>query len=282
MILFRLAASLLVLSLGVSANTYAQSLRIRSSALNQTKKVTSPWSPSLRYSVLTDYAEDAKPRGYTQSIGLGTGYKFNDHWSVSTEVSLRAQTFNGQIDKGVEQSSTEAVNPSTALEVDYSRPFLRRHRLTFFAHGEPLWDQPSRIEGYKGLVGGGASITLNFFGNRFRQSHVLDATELLNTFKYAEDTTANPDMFYTYKIVNSLSVYRKLRLSYSWGIKLTRYTDAFVGYSYSNTISLSTSWNAIGFALAYDNGGYTDNGDVSLWYLDQYRRVALAMVNYAF
>lgn len=270
---------------GLSAS--AQSLRIRSGVphiqgAEAVSPVVSPWSSFLRYSVLSDYADPAQPRSYTQSLRAGLGYKIDENWSMSGDFSVRAETVNGQIDKDREESYAETLNGSTAVELDFQKAFLGNHSYTFFAHGEPLWDEASRREGYKGIVGGGASLSLAFFNKRYSMDHVFDVSQLMNTFKYSIDTTANPDIFYTYKLVNSIRLFEKLRLSYSWGLKLTRYTDAFTSYSYSNTISLSTAWRKWGMAVAYDNGGFTDNGEMSLWYVDQYRRVVIAMLSYTF
>ena len=263
------------------AQAHAQSLRLRTTSPSLSR-TSDDISGFLRYSALTDYAESEQPRAYTQSLRAGMAYKLDDNWSVSGDASLRFETFNGQIDKGPEETKTETLNPSVGLELDYEHSFMETHSYTFFVHGEPLLDQPSRLEGYKGLVGGGASLNLGFFKKRYALEQILDVSELINTFKYATDTAANPDMFYTYKLVNSVRLFANCRLAYTWGLKVTRYMDDFYGYSYSNTLSLSTAWRKFTLALAYDNGGFTDNGEVSLWYIDHYRRVGIASVSFAF
>jgi hypothetical protein len=272
-------AVLLALS---SLTAAAQSLRIRSSTPKVEEPAEAAWSGYARYGVLTDLNESESPRAYTQSIRMGTNYKLDSHFSVAADASVRYETLNGQIDKGQEQTYTESVNPSTAIEVDYDHSFFERHSYTLFLHGEPLWDQPSRYEGYKGIAGGGGSLVFSFFEKRWTLNQVLDVSELMNSYAAAIDGSANPDLFFTYKLSNSVRLYEALRLSYTFGLKVTRYMDDFIGYSYDNTLSLSTTWQHWGFALAYENGGFTDNGDVSLWYIDEYRRLVAFSVNYGF
>jgi hypothetical protein len=275
--------SLAALTLTLTAEpARAQSLRQRADTPRRSSRPADPWTGSVRYSVLTDYADSAQPRGYNQGVRAGLNYQFDQNWAMSGEASVRAETYNGQIDKSREQTYAETLNPSVAAELDYQRRFGGAHSYTLFAHGEPLLDEPSRREGYRGIIGAGASLSLGFFGKRYSMDHILDISELINTFDYAGNLEPNPDMFYTYKFVNSLRFWKTYRFSVSWGVKVTRYLDHFVGYSYSTTISLSKSWRHFALGAAYDNGGFTDDGQVRLWYLDQYRRVAMLMLNYSF
>jgi hypothetical protein len=63
---------------------------------------------------------------------------------------------------------------------------------------------------------------------------------------------------------------------------MTRYLDGFTGYSYNNTLSLAKSWEKMTVAFSYENGGFTDNGEVNMWYVDRYRRLMFLSANYAF
>ena len=108
---------------------------------------------------------------------------------------MRAEFVNGQIDKGQEQGYDEVVSPSTSLELDFDGKISHEHKYSAFLHGEPLWDEASRLEGYKGLVGFGGELDLNFFRKTYAFFNSLDATELINTFKYGSDLSANPDYF---------------------------------------------------------------------------------------
>jgi hypothetical protein len=242
----------------------------------------SPWELSLGYSISTDYADTTTPRSYTNSVLAGVDYHFDANWSLGLEVGVRAETIDGQIPKEVQQSYAETVSPSTAIELDYTEHFWRSHKFLLFLHAEPLWDDASRLEGYQGLYGGGGSLIFNFFGKTYTLAQTIDATELYNTFAYATDTTSNPDYFYTYKLVNALHFWGSYKIAYTFGFKATRYMDDFWGYNYQNSISIGKSWQNFSASLVYTNGGFTDDGTVSLWYIDEYRSIGQLILNYSF
>lgn len=260
----------------------AQSLRVRTGVPQKYFVAPDPWSGYFRYNIATDYAEQEQPRAYTHVLGGGAKYSINDNWSVTADLTMKTESINGQIEKGPEQSKTEVLNPSVAMEVDYERRFYETHGYTLFMHGEPLMDEPSRLEGYRGIVGVGAAVTFGFFNRRYQFSNTVDASNLINTYDYSLAGASNPDMFYTYKMGHSLRIWRTVKLGYAFGLKLTRRLDASTKHAYNNTVSISNTWRSISMALAYDNGGYTDDGSVSMWYIDQYRRVFQFKVNYSF
>jgi hypothetical protein len=264
-----------------SGSVHAQVLRTRT-GVPRTYETPDPWSGYFRYNIATDYAETEQPRGYVQVLGGGAKYQFDSNWSVSADLTLKMETFNGQIEKGPEQSKAETLNPSTAVELDYEGKFADTHSYTYFVHGEPLWDEPSRLEGYKGIAGGGAELSLGFFNRHWVISQVLDISELLNSYDYSLETSSNPDMFYTYKLSNGFRLAPTLRFAYTFGVKLTRDLDASTKYNYNNAFTLSNTWKNWTVALVYENGGFTDDGTIHLWYIDQYRRVGQLMVNYTF
>ncbi len=128
----------------------------------------------------------------------------------------------------------------------------------------------------------GGSVTLRLLNRRWILSNDLSIAEMINTYSYGSDLNANPDYFWTYKLSNVFRVYKGFRATYTFGAKVTRYMDEFIGYNYSNSVSLSYVWPRVSLALAYDNGGFTDDGTISLWYIDQHRRLGRMIVGYTF
>ncbi|MGE4133864.1 MAG: hypothetical protein AB7F86_19665 [Bdellovibrionales bacterium] len=257
--------------------------QIKGSQLTQVPKPTpSRWHPSIYYGISSDLADSRTPRSYNHLVGVSTEYMLAPDWSLNWEGGLRYEVINGQIPKGQEQSETEVLNPSTSLGIDFHRSFFQRHRYSLFASGEPLFAEESRLEGHKGLMSAGGSVRFSFFNRRYTMSHSIVSTGLINTYKYSSDLTANPDYFYTYSFNNSIKFLRTFKFGAGFGMKVTRYLDGFVGYSYGTRFSLSNSWRNLTASIAYENGGFTDDGYVDLWYLDQYRRIFRLTVSYAF
>jgi len=245
------------------------------------KPAPSPWSTNLRYGFGSNYADERKPRAYDHVVAAEIEYKINSAWAADFGLSAKAETIDGQIPKGEEQEYEETVSPGTSFGLSYNGMF-GNHNYLLGAHAEPLWDRDSRLEGHQGILGAAGVVKFNFFNKRFSMAHTLDGSAMINTYHYGSNLKANPDYFWTYKWKNDVRVFRTWKVSYSFGAKVTRYLDGFVGYSYNNTFSLSKSWGGATAALSYDNGGFTDDGYVRMWYVDEYRRVARFMVSYAF
>jgi hypothetical protein len=93
---------------------------------------------------------------------------------------------------------------------------------------------------------------------------------------------ANPDYYYGYSLSNSVRLWRALKFSYTWGIRYTRYLDDYLSYGYSNSYGLSYAFDSILVSLNYSAGGFTDDGEVSLWFIDDYRRVVSMSLAYSF
>ncbi len=275
-----LALALLVLFLALGPNSEAT--QIQTTAKMPMLDARSPWSGSLKYGLSSDFASDRKPRGYENILIGDVGYRFNRRWSAGLTASARFLTLDGQIPKGREQDYSEVLEPGTSLEALYSRPFYQSHSFSVVMHGEPLWAKDSRLEGHRALLGIGSALAFGFFAKRFTMTHALDATSLINEYKTNSSGVANPDYFYTYKWINSFRFWQTYKASYTFGAKVTRYLDDFIGYSYSNSFSISKSWQNFSLALAYDNGGFTDEGYIALWYIDEYRRIGRLMMSYAF
>lgn len=275
-------AALMAFTLSARAYTFTPSSSyLKQPLLPNGKPAPSPWSTALRYGVATDYADHRQPRGYEHVVAAEIAYTIDKNWGAGLNLGVTAETIDGQIPKGQEQEYHETLNPSTSLNLGYEDDFYQ-HGYSAGLFLQPLWDEPSKLEGYKALFGGGGNVKLNFFSKRFSMTHSLGAFSLVNTYHYGSNLRANPDNFYTYKWKNDLRLFKTWKLSYSFGAKVTRYLDGFVGYSYNNTVGVSKAWGPATAALTYDNGGFTDDGYLRFWYIDEYRRIFRLMVSYAF
>lgn len=237
---------------------------------------------SLQYLTFSDFADNRNPRAYTHSFTAGAEYGLGSNFSISAELGLRAETIGGQIEKGAEQTYDEVISPSTEFAISYDRHFLTNHSFGADLHGEPLWDQASRLEGYKGVIGADGRAILRFWDRRYAMGLNLDLSSLINTYPDRADNSPNPDYFYTMKWSHSFAIWSSLKFSYTFGAKVTRYLDGFIGYSYSEKYGLAYSWQRLTVAGIYTNGGFTDDGEVSLWFVDKYRRIGMLVVSYAF
>lgn len=258
----------------------AQTLRLR--ADKELHEATNDWPVSFRYGFGSDFADTRTPRAWNNALGLSFGHNLSEHWSAAVDLGVSAVFVDGKIDKDKQETYAETVNPSTALGLEYGRPFFGRHNWTFGVSVEPLWDEPSRIEGYKGIAGAYTGVTFKLFSKMYTMSHTLSFSNLINSFPYDSEGGSNPDYFYIYGFSNSIRFLKTYKAFYNFGIKMTRYLDGFLSYNYTNTIGLGRSWDKTTVSLTYENGGFTENGDFSLWYLDRYRRLVRLNIGYSF
>ncbi|MGE0762704.1 MAG: hypothetical protein AB7N80_05450 [Bdellovibrionales bacterium] len=271
---------ILILIGGLQANALAASAKTPKSVVKVDAPKVSSWSFGTSYGVSTDLADRSMPRLYYQGLSVDIGYVINPRWNLSMGLSANFTTVDGQIDKKQEDSALEStgVNPSLNLSYnpgDFSPWFIN-------AGGTALMDTASRRGGYLGLLSMSGGGTWNFFDDRFSMTHSLALSELLNSYDYSSGGAANPGTSVTYSWGNTLKLGSHFSLSAGFGLKQTRYLDGFWDYSYSNTASLSVLGEAWSMSLSTGNGGYTEDGRVSLWYIDQYRRIVSFSAAYQF
>ncbi|MBK7843095.1 MAG: hypothetical protein IPJ71_05270 [Bdellovibrionales bacterium] len=242
----------------------------------------SAWSGVIRYSVLTDLAQEVNPRSYTHGFLGSLEYSFNSSWSLGGDVSFRAGTVGDQIYKAPQQSKGERIDPEAGIVLNYEFLFFGNNSLKFFGGFDVFLDESSRLEGYLGLFSVGTEMNLVFSDVGLVMGHSFVISEMANTFEYSTEGSANPNLYYNYSFSNSLSFMKSLALNYTFGFKMTQYLDDYLSYSYSNKYGISAKWGQLSTGLSYENGGFTDDGYVDLWYIDAYRRLLKLTLSYLF
>ncbi len=260
-----------------SPSTLSADLDEKSSKAKESK-----FSANLSYGASTDYADTSDPRSYRHSLSTGLDYELNSQLSLGVAAGLATQTINGQISKGPEETYAETLDVSASLDLSYAKKFWDRHSYSVSGSYEPLFTEDSRIEGHRAILGVSSGLTLGFFAKRYSLSQSVSASNLINRYEFNTKGGYNPDTFYSYSLTNSLRFFKTFKLSHTFGVRATRYLDGFVGYAYSHKLSLAKSWQSVTASLSYTNGGFTDDGYVRLWYLDQYRRIYQLGLSYAF
>lgn len=240
------------------------------------------WSGLFAYGSMTDLADSRSPRAFTHSFdGMGE-YHFNESWSLAGNLSLGVTSVNGQIPKDPNQSKGETLSPEAGLGLRHRFLFANKNRLISSGSWTSFMDEASRREGYLGLLSLGSQLVLPFKDLNYTMSHGFSLSHLMNTYEYGSNQLANPYLYLSYHLSNAWNFWAQWYLGYDFGIKMTRFLDDYFSYSYSNRYTLSYDGNPLSVELSYENGGFTDHGDVDLWYIDGYRRIVKANVAYAF
>src|SRR5262245_39290140 len=120
----------------------------------------SPWQTSASYGVTTDFMERESPRAYAQDLLLGLQYQWTDTWSLAGSLAGKFVTYDGEIEKGQEQSYAETINPTARISASHITPFAERHTWRQFFGNVFLLDESSRREGYLALPYLGTQVSL--------------------------------------------------------------------------------------------------------------------------
>lgn len=271
-----------------SLQSQAVSQRTRAAAMRnsplplQNEKDEEKWPISFYYGLSSDFADQTSPRSYTHFTGVNLVYLASEKWSVSGALGFTADLIDGQIQKRPEQSYSETINPSLSLSGLFADSLSESVSYSFNLHVDPFFDSQSRYEAYRYMYGLRSGIFFSLAKGKYLMGHSVDFSELVGDYSYDSRKNANPDTYYTYSWSNSFRPHKKIDLSYSFVLRLTRLTNSETTYSYNNNLSLSTFTKNWVFSMVYSNGGFTEQGEVNLWYLDQYRRVMRFLAVYNF
>lgn len=242
--------------------------------------VESPWTLGANYSVATDLADSSDSRLYFQNLGASIGFQINQRWAVSGGLTGSFTTLDGQIEKRQEETVLESTGFSPSFGLMYS-PNLESPWMVS-GNGSLLLDSASQREGYLGVAGASVSHNSSFWEERIGVTNALSVTELINRFEKNSSGTFNPGTSITYSLGTNLKMTDNLGISASFGLKRTRYLDGFWDYSYGSTVAISLNGENWSASLATSQGGYTEDGTVSLWYLNEYRRIVSVSFGYRF
>lgn len=252
---------------------------------DEEEKEKSPFGASVGYSISTDFAEELEPRLYRHNVSVGASYKVKDYFSLSFSTGYFFKTLDSSISDYEEDSGISHVSLgiSRGLSKKLGRFAGAEHSVSAGLSGSIPMMEDDRIEGARGSVGIGPSLSSKFFDGLFSLSNRVYYRFIFNKFDFSPISN-NPtsNAAYGWSIGSSIPIVGKLSAGLGFGMRRTRYTDGFHSFSYSNSQSLNYSLGSLSMSVSHSNGGYTDDGKVEFWYIDKYRRLVSANVGYSF
>lgn len=272
----------------LSVPSEAVNQRTRSAALRnspvpiQNENDEERWPVSVYYGLSSDYADSRSPRSYTHFLGVNVTYIATEKWSFNGSFGGTADLIDGQIQKRPEQSYAETVNPSLSLSALFADSINDKLSYSVNGHVDPFFDPQSRYEAYRYMYGVRGGLFLSLFKGKYLMGNSIDVSELVGDYSYNSQQQANADTYYTYSWSNSFRPNRKLDISYSFVLRMTRLTNSELTYAYNNNLAVSTFLKKWVLSAVYSNGGFTEQGEVNFWYLDQYRRLLRCIAVYNF
>jgi hypothetical protein len=276
-----LRSSLLLLGLLVSFGARAQQESL-ATTIKSPAPVKSAWSSELSYDFMTDFADERPSRSYTHSVRGEVEYEFYPGWSVLAGLRGSADTADNRIQKEQQTSHVDTFSPMADVGVGYGGKFGNEHIYSVGAKAFFPMSEDARAEGYKAIVTETALLGLSIFPKRLKLGQLVSATQIANVYYYGTRGAINHDSSYGYKASLSLVLGAGFSTVVAYGVKTSHYLDGYWGYSYGSEVALTKKWTSLAAALAYVNGGYTDDGRVRMWFVDEYRRIVAASLSYAY
>lgn len=243
------------------------------------------FSFSLAYGVNSDLADQLRPRIFNHTLNGSGSYNVRDWFQVTAGVGAFFTTLGSSVSKYKEDSGISSVSLglSRSLSQDLGTFLGAKHSASIAVSGGLPLTEESQIEGYLGNIGAGPVLSSSFFDGILNVTNVLSYSQIFNRYEFSPfDGTAIPTSNYSYTLGAGVKLIWNLKVGASFGVRRSRYTDGFTDFSYNNTQSLSWAAGAWSAALTHTNGGYTDDGEVSLWYVDRYRRLVSGTIGYSF
>lgn len=245
-------------------------------------KLFDTWSSDLRYSVLSDLADSRQPRGMTHSLSGDVEYHLTPSWTLGGGLNVHADTVNGQIYKDPQQAESEVLSPEAHIFVNYYYVINSQLNINSELSWDFLLDNASRREGYLGVLSASSSVSYWIPEISYALGNKLEISCLMNTYEFSSAGNYNPYEFFKYFFDNTFILSDHWMVGYVFGFKITRYLDNYWQYNYKNSYKIGFSYQSLSISLDYENGGFTDHGEVDLWYIDEYRRVVSLNVAYKF
>lgn len=241
-------------------------------------------SADISYNVTTDLAEQADPRSLEHDFrgdfrySLGKDYyvrALGNLYYSSVGRSILVNDTNNPIYWDLDLSVNKKFNLGKFIGASHQ---LRASARDFL----PVSDE-SRYEGIKSIPGAGLTLNSSFFDSALIFSNALLYRYVINTYRFSPttgDLNSRDSLSYSLHAIWNITNHWALMAGY--GIKTSRRLDDTIDYAYNNFQAIDYSIGSFTFEVAYENGGFTREGDVSLWYVDNYRRIFTGSVTYSF
>lgn len=263
-------------------------LFITSAALAQTKVKQQtqmqiqavPQDPPFLFDYVanTDFLDKMSPRVYQHYLSLQYTYRFDSNLSVGVGAQATFTSLDRQIVET--QRGFAEFLPSGNFDAVYT---LAPGYFSSFVRGGVVlpMDQYSRYEGYRAITY--LALALNkSIHPRISIANLFSARYLFNQIDKNSDGIPNPTYSGSLNPRINMILMENLILSVGFGFKWAHLTNGGSDYAYFNKETLIYQWDSVSFFVSYQNGGYTEDGTVYLWFIDRNRQMASAGVSYAF
>lgn len=235
---------------------------------------------AAQYSLSSDLLDETEPRRYTHQLSINTLYDMSPQWRLGMLASVDYFSLNNEIVETQTGYGGAQFNSNFFTTYRLKTPWLTAHNVGF-SYTLPL-DDESRFEGYKGVPAVSTTLIKNLWPKYVNFIQTFRASYLINTFDKNARGQPNRDHAVGSSSILGFNLTPNLSLLAGFGIRWSHLTDGNSDYAYNNFQTLSYTYKSVSAFITHSNGGFTEDGKVSLWFIDRYRKLIDVGVSYDF
>jgi hypothetical protein len=233
-----------------------------------------------QYSVSSDLLDDIEPRRYTHQLTLNTLYDMSSRWRLGVLASVDYFSFENEIVETQKGYGGAQFNSTFFTTYILNTPFFTSHNVGF-SYTLPL-DDESRFEGYRGVPAASTTLIKRVWPKYINLIQTFRGSYLINTYDKSALGQPNRDYAVGSSSILAFTISKNWSLLTGFGIRWSHLTDNNTDYAYNNFQTLNYNYRKLSFFLTHSNGGFTEDGKVSLWFVDRNRKFVDLGVSYDF
>lgn len=253
-------------------------------ATAQGSAVPSPLNMQLSYEIETDLADELEPRIYEHQFSLTGKYDLGRGFSVLGKADFFYQSLGRSV---VVEDSDDSMywdfEAAVAKQWELGRALGGKHTGKVALRNIFPVSESNRYEGIRAIPGASAALVSDYFDSAVSVVNSVTYRYTVHTYLYSPVSgKLNSKDSLAYLLSGTVNIIGGLSATVGTGVKFARKHDDSVDYAYNNFQTLAYSFGDLSLSLTHENGGFTREGNISLWYIDRYRRLVSGAVSYAF
>ena len=217
---------------------------------------------------MTDIASQASPQAFLQVFDIDASLNVFKTFDVGINAGIKYVSLGGDIP----QDSIEASD--VTLKTSYSKRLMNILSLkTGLVTSLPASDS-AKVDGYEAIETGFFELNTRVVKGVYNIVNSIAVSYIFNRYNYSPGTLlSNPNSYGQYELVNILRMNRFMSFDIGMGARMSHTLDGTTTVHFENQEALNFKYHQWHATLSYSNGNYSDQSNIDLWFVDQYRQV---------
>lgn len=251
----------------------------KKSVKNQKVSTFTGYSFNLSYRIATDLMEPTSPATYYNALSFGASTKFKDWFSILAGLDFSYVAMGTSIPNEPDNPSLSDFYLGISRKNDLSQTFsLMTDLINTFPTSER-----SRNEGYQSILDFNLALRAKIYKDTYSLTNLLSFEHIFNMNEFSPTTEQyNPEWVIRYGLRNSLRFLKNFVFNFTANARAITFTDGSSLLNYGNTTSFVYEQGKFMVSLSYENGQDLPQGEIDLWFINQYRKMVSFRAAYVF